>query len=324
MAPLLQVENLVAGFETPKGFLKAVDGVSFQIAEGESVGLVGESGCGKSASALSILQLLPHPIGKITEGKILYQGRDLLELPTKELCAIRGKEIAMIFQEPMSALNPVMRLGEQIAEPLLIHKLVQNKADAKAQVLQMLERVGIPEPHRRFGAYPHELSGGQRQRALIAMALITRPKLIIADEPTTALDATLQTQILELLASLQKEFALSVLFITHDLGLVKKLCHRVNVMYAGQIVESAPCQELFSSPKHPYSAGLLASRIGENDTPKGMLKTIEGRLPGYFEWESGCRFRPRCPYAAASCQNPQPLRQLATRCLRCELNPLKS
>lgn len=323
MAPLIEIKNLTAGFETPKGFLRAVDNVSLTIEAGESLGLVGESGCGKSATALSILQLLPFPIGKVTGGEILFGGRDLLKLNEKELCEVRGREIAMIFQEPMSALNPVMRIGKQIAEPLMIHGLAKDKNSAMAKAVEMLERVGIPEPQKRAKLYPHELSGGMRQRVLIAMALITRPKMIIADEPTTALDATLQSQIIDLLADLQKDFSASILFITHDLGLVKRLCQKTTVMYAGQVVESAPTAELFASPKHPYSEGLLHALPNDTLAPKTPLKTIPGRLPSFFEWESGCRFRPRCPYATQECTATQTLETTsANRCLRCKLAPL--
>jgi oligopeptide/dipeptide ABC transporter ATP-binding protein len=317
MEKLLEITDLVVGFETPKGFVKAVDGVSFSISQGETVGLVGESGCGKSTVAFSILRLLPHPVGKIASGSICFEGRELTTLPQKALCEIRGRDIAMIFQEPMSALNPVMRIGDQIAEPIIIHEGPSAKKSAAARAVELLAKVGIPDPAGCARAYPHQLSGGMRQRVVIAMALACRPKLIIADEPTTALDVTLQKQILELLASLQREMGLAILFITHDLGLVKKLCAKTLVMYAGQIVEAGPTSELFAAPRHPYTTALLAARPSDAMAPKTLLKSIPGRLPSYWEWASGCRFRARCTLATVGCEAPQALIGSPERCVRC-------
>ncbi len=316
MEKLLEIENLSVGFETPRGMMRAVEGVSLQIGQGETVGLVGESGCGKSATAFSVLRLLPQPIGNILSGEIRLwdktQPRDLLKMAEKQLCGVRGKEISMIFQEPMSALNPVMRIGEQVAEPLLLHEKISKKA-ALEKAERMLERVGIANANKRLRDYPHELSGGQRQRVLIAMALICHPRLVIADEPTTALDATLQTQILELLAQLQREEGCAILFITHDLGLVRKFCERTYVMYAGQIVEEGTTHALFGSPQHPYTRALLAARPSERNAPKTLLPTLPGRLPTFWELTSGCRFAPRCVFAKVACQAPQMLQN----CVRC-------
>lgn len=314
MAPLIQIDNLVAGFETPAGLMRAVDGASLHINAGETVGLVGESGCGKSATAFSILRLLPHPVGKIISGSIRFGDQELTTLDEKALCGIRGKRISIIFQEPMSALNPVMKIGDQVAEPLLIHEKI-SRADALARAQEMLTRVGIPNAAERMKAYPHQLSGGQRQRVVIAMALICRPQLIIADEPTTALDVTLQKQILELLADLQKETGAAILFITHDLGLVKKFCQRTYVMYAGQIVEHGPTGALFGSPAHPYTRALLTSRPSDTHAPKALLPSIEGRLPTFWEWPQGCRFAPRCAFAQTQCLAPQSLTD-NVRCCR--------
>jgi len=260
-------------------------------------------------TAFSILKLLPHPTGKILSGNILFNEKELTSLQEKELCEIRGKEISMIFQEPMSALNPVMRIGDQIAEGLILHEKISKK-DALAEAERILLRVGISDAHAKLRAYPHELSGGERQRAVIAMALICKPQLVIADEPTTALDVTIQTQILELLKELQREMGVSILFITHDLGLVKKFCDRTYVMYAGQIVESAKTSELFASPRHPYTQALLDARPSDAHPPKTPLRSIEGRLPTFWEWEAGCRFAPRCPYALEKCKQPQVLENL--------------
>lgn len=320
MEKLLEIENLSAGFETPTGFMRAVDGVSLHIGKGETVGLVGESGCGKSATAFSILKLLPHPVGKIVGGNIrLHSAGNVQELTTlgeRDLCDVRGKSISMIFQEPMSALNPVMKIGEQVAEGLRIHENI-SKADALKAAERMLERVGITNAAERMRAYPHQLSGGQRQRVVIAMALICKPQLIIADEPTTALDVTLQTQILELLQELQRETGAAILFITHDLGLVKKFCQRTYVMYAGQIVESGATADMFAAPKHPYTRALLGSRPSDATQPKSLLPSIEGRLPTFWEWPKGCRFAPRCPFAREACLMPQVLTETPAGAVRC-------
>jgi peptide/nickel transport system ATP-binding protein len=299
--------------------MRAVDGVSFSIGEGETVGLVGESGCGKSSVAFSILRLLPYPTGQIISGSIRFDGRELTTLPEREICDIRGRDVSMIFQEPMSALNPVMRVGEQIAEPIFIHEPTTPKQVARERAVELLAKVGLPHPVECARAWPHELSGGMRQRALVAMALACKPRFIIADEPTTALDVTLQSQIMELLVSLQREMGLAILFITHDLGLVKTLCHRTLVMYAGQIVETAPTAEIFATPRHPYTAALLSARPSDSSTPKTALPSIDGRLPSYWEWDSGCRFRARCGRACAGCELAQELKSTPTRAVRCHL-----
>lgn len=320
MRPLLEIQDLVVGFETPRGFMRAVDGVGLSIGRGEVVGLVGESGCGKSATAFSILRLLPYPTGRIASGSIrFFAGKEALELTAldeKSLCAIRGRQIAMIFQEPMSALNPVMRVGDQVAEGLILHEKI-SKPEAVQEALRLLKRVGIVNADLRLRAYPHELSGGERQRVAIAMALVCKPSLVIADEPTTALDVTLQAQILELLRELQRETDASILFITHDLGLVKKFCDRTYVMYAGQIVESNVTSLLFGSPRHPYTHALLAARPGDANPPKTPLKSIEGRLPTFWEWESGCRFCSRCSFCQSKCKAAQKMEMIATSCVRC-------
>ncbi len=319
METLLTITDLAVGFQTSRGLMRAVDGVSFSVGKGETVGLVGESGCGKSSVAFSILRLLPFPTGQIISGSIRFEGKELTTLPERELCAIRGRDISMIFQEPMSALNPVMRVGEQIAEPIFIHEPATPKKVARERAVELLAKVGLPNPAECAKAFPHELSGGMRQRALIAMALACSPKLIIADEPTTALDVTLQSQIMELLVSLQREMGLAILFITHDLGLVKTLCHRTLVMYAGQIVESAPTAEIFATPRHPYTTALLAARPSENSTPKSPLPSIPGRLPSFWEWDSGCRFRARCSKVCAGCELPQNLTSDDARAVRCHI-----
>jgi oligopeptide/dipeptide ABC transporter ATP-binding protein len=332
MARLLEIENLIVGFETSKsytksseaqnaaGFMRAVDGVSLHINQGETVGLVGESGCGKSATAFSILQLLPFPTGKIVSGNIIFNDAgkniELTKMGEKELCEIRGKSISMIFQEPMSALNPVMRIGDQVAEGLLIHEKISKK-EALKEAERLLNRVGIENAAARMKSYPHQLSGGQRQRAVIAMSLICKPQLIIADEPTTALDVTLQNQILELLKELQRETGAAILFITHDLGLVKKFCERTYVMYAGQIVEHGNSRDIFSQPQYPYTRALLNSRPNDALKPKTLMTTIEGRLPTFWEWQSGCRFAARCVYAKAECKAQQILEETQTTTVRC-------
>jgi oligopeptide/dipeptide ABC transporter ATP-binding protein len=278
-----------------------VDGVSFRIAPGSTLGLVGESGCGKSVTAMSILRLIQTPPGKITNGSILFEGRDLLQLSEEEIRQIRGNRIAMVFQEPMTSLNPVFTLGDQITEALLAHEKVTH-AEARERALDMLRRVKIPYAETILDQYPHQISGGMRQRVMIAMALVCRPQLIIADEPTTALDVTIQAQILELLRELQQEFGMSVLIITHDLGIVSDLADHVAVMYAGQIVEYATTGDLFSSPKHPYTLGLFHSRpqLGKK---KARLDVIPGTVPSPLNFPSGCRFHPRCGFVAEVCRS---------------------
>jgi oligopeptide/dipeptide ABC transporter ATP-binding protein len=291
--PLLQVSNLNVGFETNRGLLRPVRDVSFSIYPGQTVALVGESGCGKSVTSLSILRLIPEPPGKVLGGEILFEGRDLLQFPERDMRSVRGREIAMIFQEPMTSLNPVYTIGDQIVEAITLHQGVsQDQAYAIAE--EALHDVGIADPHRRLSEYPHQMSGGMRQRVMIAMALSCRPKLLIADEPTTALDVTIQAQILELLRKLQRERGMSILLITHDLGVVAENADVVNVMYASRIVEVATVEELFDKPQHPYTEGLFRSvpKLG-HETER--LLTISGTVPNPARFPSGCKFHPRCP-----------------------------
>jgi oligopeptide/dipeptide ABC transporter ATP-binding protein len=305
--PLLAVRDLRTYFVTERGggIARAVDGVSFDLYPGETLGIVGESGCGKTVTSLSILRLIPQPPGYIRpESVIEFAGRNLLALPAPELRAIRGNRIAMVFQEPMTALNPVLRIGDQVAEAAVVHQGLSGRA-ARARAVEMLRLVGIPDPEDRYDQYPHQLSGGMRQRAMIAMALICHPQILIADEPTTALDVTIQAQILELLERLQAELGMAVMLITHDLGVVAGTADRVVVMYAGQVVETAPTDELFARPAHPYTDGLLAS-IPRLDTPRERLHTIPGQVPAATKWPAGCRFHPRCPHAWERCAAEAP------------------
>jgi peptide/nickel transport system ATP-binding protein len=302
--PLLAIENLRTYFHTTAGTARAVDGLSLTIAPGETVGLVGESGCGKSVTALSILRLIAPP-GRIErDGHILFEGRDLLALDERAMRAIRGNRIAMIFQEPMTALNPVFTVGDQVAEVARIHAGA-SRGDAWKRAVEMLDRVGIPAPGERAHEYPHQLSGGMRQRVMIAMALVMQPALLIADEPTTALDVTIQAQILELLTELQQQFGMSILLITHDFGVVAETASRVIVMYGGEAVEEAPVRELFVHAHHPYTRGLLAAmpRLG---TPRERLLTIPGSVPAPTAWPAGCRFRDRCASAWERCEREHP------------------
>ena len=290
--PLLSVQNLTTAFQTDEGLLTAVDGVSFSIEPGQTVGLVGESGCGKSVTAFSINRLLPQPSGRILSGSILFDGKDLTEIPDDELRAIRGRDIGMIFQEPMAALNPVHRIGRQLSEVFLLHTRCSKK-QAWDQSIALLRKVGIPEPEQRAMDYPHQLSGGMKQRVVIAMAIALKPKLVIADEPTTALDVTVQAQILALMKDLQKEMGMGLLLITHDLGVIAETCDQVVVMYAGRVVEQAPVRDLFSHPRHAYTRGLLAS-IPRLITPRrSRLRTIPGTVPPLHLMPTGCRFCPR-------------------------------
>ena len=292
MASLLRVENLITAFDTDAGQLVAVDGVSFSVERGKTLGIVGESGCGKSVSAFSITRLLPQPHGKILGGRVLFEGHDLVTLPDDELRRVRGKQIGVIFQEPMTALNPVQRIGKQLTEAILLHDKISAKA-ARERVIEMLKRVRIPAPETRIDEYPHQLSGGMRQRVMIAMALINSPKLLIADEPTTALDVTVQAQILELISDLQKEMGMAVVLITHDLGVIAETCDEVAVMYAGRIVERAEVHELFANPRHAYTRGLLESIPRLDSTPKTRLKVIAGNVPSIADFKPGCRFAER-------------------------------
>ena len=305
---LLDVSDLRVYFHTDDGILKAVDGVSFSINGGETLGLVGESGCGKSVTAYSILQLVPAPPARYAGGEIRFRGENLLALNDKAMRRVRGNMISMIFQEPMSSLNPIMKIGRQITEAILEHQK-KSKREARDMAIEMLRRVGIPSPETRFNEYPHQMSGGMKQRAMIAMALVCRPQLLIADEPTTALDVTIQAQILDLLNELQRELGMSVLLITHDLGVIAETCDRVAVMYAGRVVEYAPAVELFDKPKHPYTHGLFRSlpTLGEK---KAKLAVIPGAVPSPVDFPSGCRFRTRCSMAQEICKQEPPLREI--------------
>jgi len=303
---LLSVKNLTASFETDEGKVNVLDEVSFDLIRGETLGLVGESGCGKSVTALSIMRLLPRPSGHIDNGEIFYNGKDILSITTKEMHHIRGKKIAMIFQEPMTALNPVHRVGKQLSEIYKIHFPDMEHDESYAAQLEIMEKVGIPAPEKRLTEYPHQLSGGMRQRVMIAMALSCKPDVLIADEPTTALDVTTQNQILSLMRSLQEEINMSIIFITHDLGVIAEMCDRVMVMYAGRIAEQAPVQKLFNKPCHPYTRGLLDSIPRIESNPKSELKVIKGIVPSLNALPSGCYFRTRCGYETPECSQIKP------------------
>ena len=305
MAGLIQVKDLRTSFFTPEGEVKAVDGVSFEIAEGQTLGLVGESACGKSMTALSIMRLVPSPPGRIVGGEILYQGRDLLKLDGESMRKMRGNEISMIFQEPMTSLNPVFTVGDQIGEAIHLHQGL-GKRETREKTIEMLRLVKIADPDSRVDDYPHQLSGGMRQRVMIAMALSCNPSLLIADEPTTALDVTIQAQILELMQELQEKLGMSLLLITHDLGVVAEQADEVAIMYAGKIVERAATKQIFNRPLHPYTAGLLNSLPGVRGHKKKRLDAIPGVVPSPLELPGGCRFRDRCPKAAAMCAEAEP------------------
>ena len=304
MASLLQVRNLRSVFHTAEGEITAVDDVSFDLAEGEVLGLVGESGSGKSVTALSLLRLITDPPGRIAGGEILFDGRDLLTLSQSEIQAVRGNKISMIFQEPMTSLNPIFSIGTQLTEPLLLHKRISRR-QATETAIEFLTLVGVPDAEQRMKEYPHQLSGGLRQRVMIAMALICGPKILIADEPTTALDVTIQAQILELLRRLQREMGMAVIMITHDLGVIAEFADRVNVMYSGRIVESGPVAAIFERPAHPYTEALLTS-IPQLDDDVERLQVIEGTVPSPFAMPPGCRFAPRCRYAEPLCSSAVP------------------
>jgi oligopeptide/dipeptide ABC transporter ATP-binding protein len=321
MSTLLKVENLRTGFDTSEGFLRAVDGVDFEVAQGGTLGVVGESGCGKSVTALSVMRLVDRP-GRIAEdSRILFEGRDLATLKESELEKIRGNDISMIFQEPMTSLNPVFTVGDQIAEAVQLHRRV-GPNDAIKRAVELLQLVGIPSPAQRVHDYPHQLSGGMRQRVMIAMALSCNPKLLIADEPTTALDVTVQAQILELMKELRERLGMAILLITHDLGVIAEMVDEVVVMYAGRIVERGPVADVFASPQHPYTESLLDSipLLGMRySTP---LKAIRGVVPSPLEWPAGCRFAPRCDYAFDRCigEDPplQPVAPQESACWLCQ------
>lgn len=303
MGKLLEVKNLKTYFYTEDGVVKAVDGVSFYVNEGETVGLVGESGCGKSQTSLSIMRLISHP-GKIADGEIYFNGQNLLGLSDNEMRKIRGNDISMIFQEPMSSLNPVFTVGFQISEALMLHHGL-SKDEARKKAVEMLRLVGIPEPEKRVDEYPHQMSGGMRQRVMIAMALSCNPKLLIADEPTTALDVTIQAQILDLMRDLRRKFNTSIIMITHDLAVIAEMADRVIVMYTGKIVEEAPVRQLFKNPSHPYTQGLINS-IPKLHMESERLEAIGGTVPNPLNLPPGCRFANRCKYAKDICRQKEP------------------
>jgi peptide/nickel transport system ATP-binding protein len=313
---LLGIKELRTSFFTEDGEVKAVDGVSLNVPRGETIGVVGESGCGKSVMALSVLRLIPRP-GKIIGGEVLFRGEDILKKTEKEMLKIRGNKISMIFQEPMTSLNPVFTIGEQLRESFTTHQNM-SKREALAQSVEMLKLVGIPSPQKRIHQYPFELSGGMRQRAMIAMALACTPELLFADEPTTALDVTIQAQILELIKQLQARLGMSVVMITHDLGIVAETCNYVAVMYCGGVVEYADVRALFTSPRHPYTAGLFNS-LPRHDVDKEELEAIRGTVPSPADMPAGCRFAPRCPYAEEICagQLPELVALEGGRLVRC-------
>ena len=292
MSSILQVRDLVTAFDTDAGQVVAVDGVSFDVPKGKTLGIVGESGCGKSVTAFSITRLLPQPHGKVLSGSIQFDGKELTSLPHEEMRQLRGKDISMIFQEPMTALNPVQTIGKQLAEAVLLHAEC-NKSEVLSRSIDLMKKVRIPEPETRLNEYPHQLSGGMRQRVMIAMALINTPKLLIADEPTTALDVTVQAQILDLMKDLQREMGMSIVLITHDLGVIAETCDEVVVMYGGRIVERAEVKQLFAQPRHAYTQGLLSSIPRLDSTPKTRLKAIPGNVPSITEFRTGCRFADR-------------------------------
>jgi oligopeptide transport system ATP-binding protein len=309
MAKLLEVKNLRTHFFTEEGVVRAVDGVSWHLDEGETLALVGESGCGKSVTAMSILRLIPNPPGRIVDGEIIFDGRDLLKVSDSEMRSIRGNQIAMVFQEPMTSLNPVLTIGAQIRESIELH-MGLGESEATARAIELLELVGIPEAAQRITDYPHQFSGGMRQRVMIAMALSCNPKLLIADEPTTALDVTIQAQILEIMANLSQEFQTAVLVITHNLGVVARYADRVNVMYAGTIVESGTAVDVFKRARHPYTVGLLESVPRLDEIEHRRLATIEGQPPLLVDPIPGCPFEPRCDWAIDRCKTePPPLEE---------------
>ena len=324
MSPLLALRGLRVSFQTPRGPARAVDGIDLTLEPGQTLCIVGESGCGKSMTALSIMGLVPQPAGRV-EGSIVFDGRELLGLAPRAWADLRGDRLAMIFQEPMTSLNPSHTVGRQLVEVLQRHRGMDGVA-ARAEVVETMRRVRIPAPERRFDEYPHRLSGGMRQRVMIAMALLCRPALLIADEPTTALDVTIQAQVLELMRALRADTGTAILLITHDLGVVAEMADRVAVMYAGQVVEEAPVDELFAAPEHPYTVGLLGA-IPSIGAPRARLAALEGRVPPATDWPAGCRFAPRCPFADDHCRHEAPgLREIhpghRSRCWKAPLETL--
>ncbi|MGB1749518.1 MAG: ABC transporter ATP-binding protein [Dehalococcoidia bacterium] len=308
--PLLQVRNLRTSFKTAEGTLTAVNDVSFDVNHAETLGIVGESGCGKSVTALSIMGLVPNPPGLIEQGEVLFEGRDLLKISDTEMQDVRGNGIGMIFQEPMSSLNPVLSIGRQITEPLEVH-LGIGGSRALDRAAELLEMVGIGDPRRRLSDYPHQLSGGQRQRVMIAIALSCEPKLLIADEATTALDVTIQAQILELMKNLTSQLGTALMIITHNLGIIARYADRLNVMYAGKIRETGSAEEVYLNPAHPYTVGLLNSVPRLDQTESGRLDPIEGEIPDLLNLPSGCAFQPRCRFATDACKKSEPMLETA-------------
>ena len=318
-ASLLEVAELVTEFRTDRGVVRAVDGVSFDIPRGKTLAVVGESGCGKSVTALSIMRLIPEPPGRIRSGAVRYGGKDLLALGEAEMRSIRGNQISMIFQEPMTSLNPVYTVGEQVAEAVRLHQR-KSRREAMQAAIEMFRLVGIPAPEERVRNHPHQLSGGMRQRVMIAMALACRPDLLVADEPTTALDVTIQAQILDLLRKLQEELGMSILLITHDLGVVAESCDEVVVMYAGRVVERAVTEDLFAQPRHPYTAGLMRSipSYRAAGARPGRLQEIPGMVPSLHELPAGCKFQDRCPAVSERCRAEEPaLTRIGASQVRC-------
>ena len=301
---ILSIRNLCTEFHTDQGIAKAVDDVSFDLPAGKTLAVVGESGCGKSVTALSAMRLIPQPPGRIVGGEIFFEGKNLLKFSDREMRELRGNDISMIFQEPMTSMNPVFRIGNQIMAVLRLHQEL-TKEEARKRAIELFERVGIPAPEQRINDYPHQMSGGMLQRCMIALALACHPKVLIADEPTTALDVTIQAQILDLLNTLQRDTRMSVLLITHDLGVVAEVADEVVVMYAGKKVEQAPVEELFENPQHPYTRGLFASLPSRN-LDGGKLYTIPGSVPAATDLPQGCHFHPRCPHATDQCRNETP------------------
>ncbi|HHY32614.1 MAG TPA: ABC transporter ATP-binding protein [Firmicutes bacterium] len=301
---LLEVRDLKTYFYTEDGVVPAVDGVSFSVDKGETIGIVGESGCGKSVTSLSVMRLIPNPPGKIVGGEIIFEGKNILEKSEAEMRHIRGNEISMIFQEPMTSLNPVFTVGDQIMEAIMLHQKV-GKKEARKKTIEMLRLVGIPSAEKRVDEYPHQMSGGMRQRVMIAMALSCNPKLLIADEPTTALDVTIQAQILDLMLKLKEDLGTAIMLITHDLGVVAETVNKVVVMYAGKIVESADVVSIFKKPEHPYTLGLLGS-IPKVNEDRERLQVIEGVVPNPFNMPTGCRFHPRCSFVRDICKEEEP------------------
>jgi len=318
---LLQVKDLVTEFKTDQGVVRALRGISFDIKAGETVGLVGESGCGKSVSARSIMRLIPNPPGKISEGEIIFDGKDVLKMSEKEMRAIRGNKISMIFQDPMTSLNPVLRIDYQLEEVLALHQPNLSKAERRQVALDMMKKVKIPSPEQRLREYPHQLSGGMRQRVMIAIALACRPTLLLADEPTTALDVTVQAQILNLMAELREDIGTAILLITHDLGVVAEVCDRVMVMYLGEVVESGPVEQIFANPQHPYTISLMKSipKITASRKSGERLDTIRGVVPSLHNVPKGCSFRERCDFAKEVCDTDHPELKETTNgtCYRC-------